>query len=394
VPARRLDYIDGIRALAALFVVLNHAWALTAWNPVTDQPRAGVWGFTYPLMFGHFAVSVFIVVSGFCLMLPLAGGPGAVRQETNRRFFAAFFKRRARRILAPYYFALAFSLFLGLTLLASPTGTTWDASVPVTLRGVLAHLLLLQNFATSAQINPALWSIATEWQIYFLFPLLVLGFKRSAVKSTVAASVGAIVALLATAALAPGRVGAIAPQYIALFAFGMLGATVCFGPRERLRRLPWRLVSVGAWVAFAGLVVVFGCQAVLTKNIFVDLLIGLAAATTLVACAPTVNAHSRLRALLSSRPLVFVGGFAYSIYLIHTPLLQVEWQYGLRPYDLTQSWTIALLLGVGAPLLLVPCYLFHLACERPFYRKDGLGWPSRLATLARRDVPVPVPTEV
>lgn len=87
----RLDYLDGLRALAALYVVLHHAW-LTIWSAeYYKQPVGVLAALTGWLAYGHFAVSAFIVISGFSLMLPVARG-GVLKGGARR-----FFKKRARR---------------------------------------------------------------------------------------------------------------------------------------------------------------------------------------------------------------------------------------------------------------------------------------------------------
>lgn len=74
-----LAHLDGLRALAALYVMLDHA-ALEVWPGLLSHRVGGPSGvalqcFTY----AHFAVSVFIVLSGFCLMLPIIKNRGLLR---------------------------------------------------------------------------------------------------------------------------------------------------------------------------------------------------------------------------------------------------------------------------------------------------------------------------
>src|SRR5207248_1569574 len=108
------------------------------------------------------------------------------------------------------------------------TGTHWDISVPVTSKDILWHLLLLQDIYNGAPINHVFWSISVEWRIYFLFPLLVLCWKRFGGIATTVAAI--IVGYLLFFALRGTPYVGITPWYLALFAFGMAGAGVVFLP--------------------------------------------------------------------------------------------------------------------------------------------------------------------
>ena len=68
----RMNFLDGLRALAALYVVAHHV-TLIYWPLWKQRPMAPfVWEAALVLMWGRFAVSTFIVISGFCLTLPYA----------------------------------------------------------------------------------------------------------------------------------------------------------------------------------------------------------------------------------------------------------------------------------------------------------------------------------
>src|SRR5882672_449165 len=95
-PAARMHWtqVDGLRAAAALVVYVNHAYA-QCWNPLRDVfPTGAMSAFSYSLIAGHLSVTVFIVVSGFCLTLPVIANDGQLRGGA-----LSFMKRRARRIL-------------------------------------------------------------------------------------------------------------------------------------------------------------------------------------------------------------------------------------------------------------------------------------------------------
>src|SRR4051812_160304 len=125
--ALRLEYLDGLRAVASLYVVLFHAGVgfLDSERPLHGLARNLQRG----LSFGHDAVAVFIVLSGYCLMLPVARAPVAgqlVRGVPN------YIARRAWRILPPYFAALVGSLLLIAIapVLQTPTKTIWADSFP------------------------------------------------------------------------------------------------------------------------------------------------------------------------------------------------------------------------------------------------------------------------
>jgi peptidoglycan/LPS O-acetylase OafA/YrhL len=158
-PAR-LAFLDGVRGVAALFVVLHHAY-LTIWAgphgpygmPSSRVQTVGGW-----MLFGRLAVDVFIVLSGYCLMLPV------LRHRQLKGGALPFYRRRIRRIIPTYYASIALSLLLIFALIGHRTGTHWDASLPVSGHAIMNAVLLVQNFGPP-RINHVFWSIAVESQI-------------------------------------------------------------------------------------------------------------------------------------------------------------------------------------------------------------------------------------
>ena len=64
----RLHYLDGLRAVAALTVVLNDVFQQTFWH----VPASGLLGRIAPwLQLGHYSVVLFITLSGFRPTLPV-----------------------------------------------------------------------------------------------------------------------------------------------------------------------------------------------------------------------------------------------------------------------------------------------------------------------------------
>jgi len=357
-----LGYLDSLRALAALHVVIVHAMDQVDRNGLHTTGFAH-WFRTY-CSYGHYAVGLFIVLSGFCLMLPVAKGDGTLRGGAWN-----FYKKRARRILPTYYLSLAVCLILIATFLNQKTGSPWDLAFPVTTKDLVAHLLLLQDAFkdTGGKINYVLWTVSVEWRIYFVFPLLVLAWKKIGALKTTAIAV--LLSYFLLVVLRPTflqtNVNGISPEYLGLFAMGMLGAGITFSHGEQLdalrRRVPW------GWVTLAMTILLLFLSNIKwfhEKISILDFFVGVWAMSLLIASG--YKSETRLHRALSWKPLAFLGTFAYSIYVIHAPLLQLIWLYIVRPMHLSSNISFISIFVVFIPLVVAGAYGFFLCCERPF----------------------------
>jgi peptidoglycan/LPS O-acetylase OafA/YrhL len=339
-----------------MFVVLHHAW-LGVWP---GFPRnAGPWWVGW-MLYGQLAVAVFIVVSGFSLALaPLRRG-STLSGGTGR-----FLRRRAWRILPPYWAALVFSTAIAASLAHPPLQTG--------AKSFVVHALLLQDITGSWVVNGTFWSIAVEWQIYFLFPLILLLARRRGIATAVACTV-----LLVFAAQALGHLGSpftkvhhLTPQLLALFALGILA--VDLGQVKRAARLRPALVvlasiALGAVVVLA---VVMGSVWMVRQYFTIDILFGVG-----VACLMAVmygGGLPRLRRVLASRLGLFLGLFSYSIYLMHGPILGLFARQIVDPMNPVPLVRFALLLVVAIPVVLGVCYVFYLTFEAPFLAHRDAG---------------------
>lgn len=165
---------------------------------------------------GHDVVAVFIAISGFCLALPMA--------KSRRWTLEAgrFYRRRMRRILPPYFAAIALALLIALVCSHGSYAQDY-AGAPLSWSMVISHVLLVQNWVRpqSFTLDGPLWSVAVECQIYILFPLLVMLWRRSRWLALGLAFMFAHSLLYAT------RHGGNA-NFLFLFAEGMLGAELAF----------------------------------------------------------------------------------------------------------------------------------------------------------------------
>jgi peptidoglycan/LPS O-acetylase OafA/YrhL len=369
--APHLRHIEGLRALAAYVVYVNHVYAQT-WSAGAKQfPPRSLSLLTYSLVAGHFAVSVFIVISGFCLSLPLIRDGGELRGGVK-----AFLKRRARRILPPYYAAVALCLLLIWTIIGKPTGTLWDVPILATNVSIIAHLLLLQNLFATSHINYVFWSIAVEWQIYFLFPVIVWVWRRYGVRVAVGSAL--VVGYALRFGFEGTRIERATPYYIGLFAMGMLAAALARSPAIAYARLrgsvPWGSVAVAGVAVTAVLCRMWGWYLAIGHFDVLDFVVAVAVVALLVhTSGPRERAATRV---LAWRPLAFVGTFSYSLYLIHAPLIQVVWQYVLHPLRLEPVPMFLAFMGPVALLILAASYGFFRMFEEPFMNQRKKRDPS------------------
>jgi peptidoglycan/LPS O-acetylase OafA/YrhL len=304
---QRLAGLDGIRGLAALYVVINHVFVRAfPGYPVDHAPFWAGW-----FIYGRFAVVVFIVLSGFSLAL------SAARHGWQLDAVARFAERRARRILPPYWAALAFSLAVAWLIVPQPGRGMPDA------KSVLVNGLLAQNVVGAHSPNAAFWSMAVEAQLYIAFPLLLLMVRRW----------GAIL-MVATVALVVAAVGIFGPHIprletfviqsppdlAALFAVGVLAAGIV-GASSARRSWPWPRLALAAAIPVLVMVWWQGSVWTLDHLYWVDLALGPAIACLLAGLA-TGRPAPLLRAL-DTRPMRSLGSFSYSLYLTHAPIVAI-----------------------------------------------------------------------
>jgi peptidoglycan/LPS O-acetylase OafA/YrhL len=359
-------FLDGVRGFAALYVVLGHIlqWSYYAYR---GEPLPAWFKAVQLVKFGNLAVAVFIVVSGFCLMMPIARSGG----DRLPKGVPDYFRRRARRILPPYYAACALALLL---LALSPALRTaaitretalWDRS---SLPGALvSHLLMLHNLSRAwiYRFDGPLWSVATEWQIYFLFPFVLLPIRR---RMGMAAPV--VAGLLFGLVTIPLGLGQACYWYTGLFAMGMAAAMIGLSASApaSLIRLRWGLLTMALVPAFT----LARYKLPDAFNPAVDMLVGLATMCLLIHCSLCAKSAAQPPGMriLCSRFAGWLGAVSYSLYLIHYPIVALE-HMALAHLRQSPPVHFLALLGLSVPVLGISVTAFYYAFERPFLNTSG-----------------------
>ena len=306
---------------------------------VTDD-GAGGW-----LVHGRLAVVTFIVLSGFSLAI------SAARRGWRLGGAVRFARRRARRILPPYWAALAVSLVIASALPSLPL------SSPATVESTVVYGLLLQDVVAAPAPNGAFWSIAVEASLYVAFPALLLIRRWAGAVATLATAtvpvivIGLLFPSVPMGARATGYTLELAP----LFTVGVVAAAIV-ATCERIRRLPWHHLAALAAVPVLVLIAVQGSVWTVRHYYWVDLAAGPAIALFLAAVA--TGQPAGLARVLGSRPLRALGGFSYSLYLLHLPVVGLVSRIVVAPLARpgVPAFVATLILAVPACLLVAKAF--------------------------------------
>lgn len=159
-----LPGVDHLRAAAAVLIVLYHGVQLFSARQLYDADfdharwlyrRNPLWT---PVLEGHTAVALFMVLSGFIFAFGARGGDV---------IYAKFLRNRIVRI---------FPLFIALLTLG-----VYCYPGQYTLRGVVQTVLFQANLPGAANGNAftgMFWAITVEFQFYLLFPFLLRFTRR------------------------------------------------------------------------------------------------------------------------------------------------------------------------------------------------------------------------
>jgi peptidoglycan/LPS O-acetylase OafA/YrhL len=365
----RLHYLDGVRGLAAFYVVLHHAYLQVAWQHQTNLSSL-IRFLTKWLEYGSFSVVVFIVLSGYCLTLPV------VKTGYLKGGFFRYIKRRAIRIMPPYYAALIIALILPifLPILSQHSDTIWSDTDRFSEAALISHLFLFHNLrsAWAYKIDYPMWSVAIEWQIYFLFPLILLPiWRRWGLRVTVLSAL----ILGFSPHFIPGHVlDYLKPWYFSMFTLGMAGAIVGFSQQQKLisfkKQMPWGKLSLAIGAILAAISIPQTRNWLYTHEVITDPLVGCLTACLLIFCSlhasdyDSKNWNPFLK-LVSQPWLVKLGTFSYSLYLVHAPILAAIDLY-LESAKVSPVWRLAIVMFISVPFSIAISYLFHLLFEKRF----------------------------
>jgi peptidoglycan/LPS O-acetylase OafA/YrhL len=381
-----LDALTGVRAFAAVWVLVYHAWLLSGSAKISLVPFGFAIDLSPLLAMGYLGVNVFFVLSGFVLawqvLQPAKRQGSTVTKHTVP--YAKFLRRRILRVYPAYYACVTVLLCLSL----------WEVHPqPPRVTDVALHLVMFHNLIDKyvSSINPVFWSMPFEWQFYLAFPFLVVALIRQHAFLLLGLGVG-IAALTNLAIIVGGSEGwthvllAQLPFRIDEFVVGMVGVKVaCAMPRRASLRAGAFWIGV---LALLGAVTYYGIVSPLwwtwdwtpfIRSFWLEA----AVVAILVGLSGDVHFGSRL---FASRIMLWLGTISYSIYLWHFPLL--SWLAStplVRQAGITFDSMFTSLLTIGLPLALAISAISYYIIERPFHNAaQGSGAFSEIRIGAMR----------
>lgn len=355
----RFKYVEGLRALACLTVVFNHAIAESYPSAYHVSIPENLSLLRLWFAFGHHAVTAFIVISGFCLGLPAAS------QQFKREIgWGTFMVRRIARILPPYYAALIISLIIAWAFFPSPVGIHYDFSAHPRSIDILSHVLILQNIVGTGEINYSLWSIATELHIYAGFPLLVKVLSKRG--GWFLALLGVLISFALSFLLLETRLSRAYVHLAGAFIVGVGASWVVSGDHNHNFTNILRKISKPVAMGVMTLVVVW--TIILPRSLYKpfilphDFLVMIGIGAILIWCG-SISGFGRK--LLELKPLVWLGERSYSLYLLHVPIQAALLKVAINSLDLTHTERLVFSLTVGFGILLGLTWVFHRFVEIP-----------------------------
>ncbi|GAA0722779.1 acyltransferase [Dokdonella soli] len=364
-----LPTLTGLRGFAAFWVLLYHVWVEAGPRLMTIGSGRYSIDMTPAFSGGWAGVDIFFTLSAFLLSLPFVSWQlGLTRRPSLRTFWL----RRVLRIFPAYYAQIAVLLILA---------GCFGAGAWPGFTQLLGNLLLWFNFGSVgvAPLNAVAYTLPIEFCFYLLLPLLacLLRPRWWVLLLVVAVLETQLYRHLMFAAIGdvdtPHKVVALEqlPGRIDQFAFGMLAA-YAYGRAAIAGRLPDMrtndalLVLGAAGVALMLTLIHFGIGTYWEGSWLLFIwhgAVGAAVGLMLFACA----AGSRIaNALLSNRPLHYLGVISFGVYLWHYPL--IHWLSATHAFDWISGYRLPWILPI---VLLLSCLIADVSyrlIERPLLR--------------------------
>ncbi len=363
IVSKNLNILDALRGLASIYVLVGHArWLLWEGYHEGYKLHPGAYNFVDKVgmyffslfQFGHQAVLFFFVLSGFVIHWSVSK-----RVDKSGKFeIGDYLLRRFKRIYPPLIAAIIFTcffdrigLFQNLPIYFSHTQySSINENIHPVLNwnSLLGNLFFLQTVYTPVWgTNGALWSLMYEWWFYILYIPIGWLFRKHKVATSIFvllvwilnAEYGVNVLLLKMVI-----------NYFIAWYIGVLLADF----------LMYKTVNIKAPIGYLAVILAVSCLRYY-NGIGKDIALAIGIVVFLYFVL-TTNKFSYLGKLHK------LGGFSYTLYVVHLPLICLLSGYVMHTSGGTlpmHSFYVICGIIVALPF----AWALHLITEKPFVTK-------------------------
>jgi peptidoglycan/LPS O-acetylase OafA/YrhL len=353
--SERMVFLDGLRGLLALFVVIGH---FSVFLPAKGE------GMT--LLAHGFRLPAFFALSGFVLYLSSADRP-RIEMKTP---FRTYFSRRLLRLYPTYAIALIFFHVFIYAVVAAGVATP-NAILPRSNESLLVHLLYLQSWHPDFDIKfgmiAPVWMLGYELQLALLLPVFLAIARNLGWVGLLALGVCLITPEAQRWNQDANEQYLFYPSFTLAFFLGLAAvrAVKAAPPTEHAPPLYHTLWRHRGGLALGTAIISLVTHLVLFfrfgSSSSSESLAGLSVAAfcAFLALRPTSFGGR----ILSSRLLLFFGTISYSLFLVHFPLIRFT-LYALGHWNIPNEGNYLVAAGLFLIILLAAVIMYRF-CENP-----------------------------
>lgn len=365
---KHLRFVDALRGVAASWVVLFHIWKryypeLSTHSHAFQVPEILSWEFIvtfFTCQYGYIGVTLFFVLSGFCIHLPQA--KKYLQTGRDQLVIKDFGKRRFWRLYPAYFASVVFTAIAAHgfypILLGIIKHQPVDIVAVMDLKGAFYNAFFLQQLSPKTLFfNGVYWTLLFEVQFYIFYPALLWFMRRC--------GLGVVFCVLLGA-----EIGALfwkwpidhffITRYYEWF-LGVLAAEWYVSGRCPIPSGVTALVGIFSGIGVTFIPLLWPYRDVLMATGFLGLLM-------YFICAEIAHGEKSFQLPKFLDVFVPIGLFSYSLYLVHIPIIDITWtgfklaaKYGYISDGLANTLSL-----IAIPIAFIFAYQFYFIFEKPF----------------------------
>ncbi|WP_328468638.1 acyltransferase [Actinoplanes sp. NBC_00393] len=361
----RMAFLDGLRLIAALVVVLYHYTAFTGVKDAWGVPSAT---YAFPELsgltsYGWLGVELFFLISGFVICMSAWG-----------RSTGAFGRSRIVRLFPAYWAAV---------LITAVVTTIWSAprSLQANWSDVLVNLTMVHQPLGAPHVDGVYWTLWAEARFYLLFAFMVW-WGLTARRVMVFGYAWLIISVYSVGAKMPILTTIFMPDYAPFFVGGIAFFLIHkFGSDLKF----WGLVGFSWLIAQHN---TYEMVARVSKTLPQPIRSGVGVALITLFYLLMAGVALGWFKRINWRWLTTAGLLTYPLYLLHE---KIGWVLIYQLKDMRPRW---LVLGIVVAIMLIASYLLHKVVEKPLARilKAKLAPPTPDSDRTEATVPQQPPS--